>query len=153
MGTCLQDGVLGGAHRSSCRQDIIYDDDRSCAELVGCTERELERAVNVCQALCIRELCLKKRPTRLEQEAPTEIAAKSGGEDSGRDVGEVMGVCPILDAEPWNGYENWPATQWKGWSDARQHPGELSRQLVLAVYLHLQDSLSQCSFIPVGRES
>ena len=35
----------------------------------------------------------------------------------------------------------------------RQHVGKLSGQLVLAVHLHLQDSLSQCPFIPVGRDS
>ena len=73
---------------------------------VDCAGRKLEHAVNVCQTLCIRELCLKRRPSTLEQKTSAEVAVQSSGEHFRCDVRKVTGVFCILDTKPWNWHKN-----------------------------------------------
>ena len=149
----MQDDVCGGTDRSSCCQDVVHNDNRPAAQLVGCMGRKFEHAINIFQAFHVRQLCLKRSATGLEQKTTARIAVELHGECSACNVGEVTRVSLIPGAEPRNGDKNRSVSKWKGLCKLRQHSRKLSGQLILTLYLHLQYGLSQCSFIPVCGET
>jgi hypothetical protein len=153
MRTCLQEDVRGGTDRSPCCQDVVHDDDRPAAQLACRIGRKFEHAINIPQAFRIRQLCLKRRATGLEQKATTAVTVETHGEYSACNVGEVTTISLIPGTEPRNGDKNRPVSEWKGFCEARQHARKLSGQLILTLYLHLQYGLSQCSFIPERGET
>jgi hypothetical protein len=153
MWTCLQDCVHGGTDCGSSCQDVVHDDDSPVSQLACCIGREFEHSIDVLQAFRIRQLCLKGRVAGLEEKAAAGVAPEICREYSAGNVGKVMKVSLVQGAEPRNRYKNRPLWQWKSLCKTRQHVGQLTGQLILAAYLHLQDGLSQWPFVPVGGET
>ena len=89
----------------------------------------------------------------LEQKATARVAIEILGEHAACNVGKVTICCFTPGTEPRNGDKNRSISERKAFCEAHQHAGKLSSQLILALYLHLQDGLSQCSFVPVRRET
>jgi hypothetical protein len=89
----------------------------------------------------------------LQQKATARVAVETLGEYVDCNVGKVTIFCLTPSAEPRNGDKNRSISEWKTFCEACQYAGKLSGQLILTLYLHLQYGLSQCSFIPVRRET
>jgi len=143
MRTCLQDDVRGSTDRSSCCQNIVHDNDCPVAQLVGRSGRKSEHTIKILEAFNIRQLCLERCVTGLEQKSSAAVAVEARGECSACHVGEVTLVSLVPGTEPRNRDKDRAVSQWKRFCEGRQHAGKLSGQLIFTLYLHLQYGLSQ----------